>query len=169
MATLQPKDCIFRIYRDTRFSPDKTPYKTHVSAAFSESNKKLAVSADYFGYYLQIEFGSLLMGGGAYALDTAALQKVRRAIVRDPDTFRALLAQPDFMARFGGIKGERNKVMPAEFKEAARTEPLLTLKQFYFMTEMDPEVIAQPDFPEFVAAYFRAGQQVNNWLREVLR
>ena len=164
-APLTPKDCIFRIYRDVRFSADKTPYKTHVSAAFSLKNKKLAVSADYSGYYLQIGFGNLLIGGGAYALDKPALQKVRTAILQDPTTFRALLAEPDFVAKYGELQGERNKVMPPEFKEAVKQEPLLAMKQFYFMAEMDPEAILRPDFPDFVADYFRAGQGVNDWLR----
>ena len=167
-APLTPKDCIFRIYRDVRFSADKTPYKTHVSASFSLKNKKLAVSADYSGYYLQIGFGNLLIGGGAYALDKPALQKVRTAILQDPTTFRALLAEPDFVAKYGELQGERNKVMPPEFKEAVKQEPLLAMKQFYFMAEMDPEVILRPDFPDFVADYFRAGQGVNDWLRGVV-
>ncbi len=167
-APLTPKDCIFRIYRDVRFSADKTPYKTHVSAAFSLKNKKLAVSADYSGYYLQIGFGNLLIGGGAYALDKPALQKVRTAILQDPTTFRALLAEPDFVAKYGELQGERNKVMPPEFKEAVKQEPLLAMKQFYFMAEMDPEAILRPDFPDFVADYFRAGQGVNDWLRGVV-
>ena len=167
-APLTPKDCIFRIYRDVRFSADKTPYKTHVSASFSLRNKKLAVSADYSGYYLQIGFGNLLIGGGAYALDKPALQKVRTAILQDPTTFRALLAEPDFVAKYGELQGERNKVMPPEFKEAVKQEPLLAMKQFYFMAEMDPEAILRPDFPDFVADYFRAGQGVNDWLRGVV-
>lgn len=166
-ATLTPKDCIFRIYRDVRFSTDKTPYKTHVSAAFSLKSKKLAVSADYSGYYLQIEFGNLLIGGGAYALDKPTLHQVRTAIVQDPTTFRALLAAPGFVAKYGELQGERNKVLPPEFKEAVKSEPMLAMKQFYFMAEIDPEVVLRPDFPEFVAAYFRAGAGVNEWLRGV--
>lgn len=167
-AALTPKECIFRIYRDVRFSADKMPYKTHVSAAFSLKNKKLAVSADYSGYYLQIGFGNLLIGGGAYSLDKPTLHQVRTAIAQDPTTFRALLAEPDFIAKYGELQGERNKVMPAEFKEAVKTEPLLAMKQYYFMVEMDPEAILRSDFPAFVGEYFRAGAPLNEWLREAI-
>ncbi len=167
-AALTPKNCIFRIYRDVRFSKDKTPYKNHISASFSPKGKKMDTGGDYSGFYLHIEFGSLMLGGGAYFLDKPALHKVRTAILRDPDTLRALLAEPDFVAKYGELQGERNKVLPPEFKEAARQEPLLAMKQYYFMTEMDPEMITRPDFPDFAADYFRAGQEVNAWLREVV-
>ncbi len=167
-AALTPKDCIFRIYRDVRFSKDKTPYKNHISASFSPKGKKMDTGGDYSGFYLHIEFGSLMLGGGAYFLDKPALHKVRTAIMREPDTFRDLLAAPDFVAKYGELQGERNKVLPPEFKEAAQREPLLAMKQYYFMAEMDPEIITQPDFVDFAAGYFRAGQGVNAWLREAV-
>lgn len=162
-AQLTPKDCIFRIYRDVRFSNNKTPYKTHVSASFSPKGKKTDT-----GYYLHIEFGNLMIGGGAYSLDKPALHQIRTAIMQDPTTFRALLTEPAFVAKYGEIRGERNKVIPPEFKEAAKTEPLVTMKQFYFMAEMDPETILKPDFPDFVAEYYRAAQPLTEWLREVV-
>jgi uncharacterized protein (TIGR02453 family) len=166
---IEPKDCIFRIYRDTRFSKDKTPYKTHVSASFNPKNVKSTSDAlSYPGYYFQVEFGSLWMGGGAYFLDKEPLRRVRTAIAQDPEAFRALLAAPDFVEKYGEIKGERNKVLPPEFKEAAKTEPFLANKQFYFMAEMDPENALRPDFPDFVAAHFRAGKPLNDFFRQVI-
>lgn len=166
---ITPKDCIFRIYRDTRFSKDKTPYKTHVSASFTPKNIKSTSDAISFpGYYMQIEFGSVWMGGGAYFLDKEPLRKVRTAIAQDPDAFHDLLNDKDFKEKYGEIQGERNKVLPPEFKEAAKSEPLLANKQFYYMMEVDPDNALRADFPDFVAEYFRAGKPLNDYFRNAI-
>ena len=122
---------------------------------------------DWPGYYLHIEFGNLMLGGGAYFLEKEPLHKVRTAIMQDPETFRALLSDKNFASRFGELKGEKNKVLPPEFKEAAKKEPLLANKQFYFMAELDPENALRPDFPDFAVEYFKAAKAVNDFLRKV--
>jgi len=160
-----PKDCIFRIYRDTRFSADKTPYKNHVGAVLTSQGRK---NMDQSGYYLHIEFGNLMLGGGAYFLDKEPLRKARTAIMQDPETFRALILEKNFVEKFGEIKGEKNKVLPPEFKEVAKSEPLLANKQFYFMAELDPENVLRPDFPGFAADYFRAGKPLNDYFRRAI-
>lgn len=160
-----PKDCIFRIHRDTRFSPDKTPYKNHVGAILTSQGRK---NMEQPGYYLHIEFGNLMLGGGAYFLDKEPLRKVRTAIMQDPAAFRALISEKNFSEKYGEIKGEKNKVLPPEFKEAAKSEPLLANKQFYFMAELDPEIALRSDFPDFVAEYFKAGKPLNDYLRNVI-
>lgn len=162
---IQPKDCIHRIYRDTRFSADKTPYKSHVSAVFTQKGRQ---TMDHPGYYLHLEFGNLMLGGGAYFLEKEPLTKVRTAIMQDPETFRTLLSDPTFSEKYGEIKGDKNKVLPAEFKEAAKMEPLIAHKQFYFMTELDPENCLRPDFPAFVMNYFKAGKELNEFLRKAI-
>lgn len=163
--TAAPKDCIFRIYRDTRFSADKTPYKTHVGAILTSRGRK---NMDWPGYYLHIEFGNLMLGGGAYFLDKEPLRKVRTAIAQNPESFRALVSDKNFVSGFGELKGEKNKVLPPEFREAVKKEPLLANKQFYFMAEMDPENALRPDFPDFAAGYFRAGKPLNDFFRNAL-
>ena len=81
---LLPKDCMFRLHRDTRFSNDKTPYKTHMAAIFVPGGKKSMAEMEVPGYYFHISFGELAIGGGAYALDKEPLMRVRRAIAQDP-------------------------------------------------------------------------------------
>lgn len=120
------------------------------------------------GYYLHIEFGNLMLGGGAYFLDKEPLRKVRTAIMQDPAAFRALILEKNFAEKFGAIKGEMNKVLPPEFKEAAKSEPMLAHKQFYFMAELDPENALGPDFPDFAAAYFKAGKLLNDFFRQAI-
>lgn len=162
---IQPKDCIHRIYRDIRFSADKTPYKTHVSAVFTPKGRQ---TMEHPGYYLHLEFGNLMLGGGAYFLDKEPLAKVRAAIAQDPEAFRALVFDKNFSEKYGEIKGEKNKVLPPEFKEAVKKEPFLANKQFYYMTELDPENSLRPDLADFITDYFRSGKSLNEFLRKAI-
>ncbi len=165
---ITPKESIFRIYRDTRFSADKTPCKTHMAAVFTAKGRKTTEQWVYPGYYFQLSYGSLNLGGGAYFLDKDMLNKVRQAIAQHPATFRKLIEEPGFVQKYGELKGEKNKILPPEFKEAAQTEPLLYQKQFYFMAEIDPEVVLRPDALEVLADYFKAAKPVNDFFRQAL-
>lgn len=156
-----PKDAIFRINRDIRFSKDKTPYKTHASAIISKMGRK---GKDYPGYYLHIDIGSLMMGGGAYFLDKTALQKVRQHIQLHPQEFRAIIEDKNFVEKYGEIKGDKNKRLPKEFKEAVKNEPLLANKQFYFMAELPPTEIHRADFVDFALDYYQTGKPLNDFL-----
>ena len=164
---LLPKQCIFRIYRDTRFSKDKTPYKNHVSASFEGVAGKTAEKISYPGYYLQIGFGSLMLGGGAYQLEKEPLHKIRAAIAASPSDFRELADEPTFKKYFPeGLRGEKNKILPPEFKAAAASEPMLYMKQFYFMTELDPETLLKPDAVDIIMAHFEAAHALNAFFRK---
>lgn len=167
-ALVEPKNCIFRIYRDTRFSADKSPYKTHIAAVFVPQGKKSMEDLAYPGYYLHLEYGNLSIGGGAYFLDKEPLRKLRTAIMHDPAALRKLLSEASFVEKYGGLKGEVNKVLPPEFKEAAKSEPLLANKQFYFMADMDPEIALRTDFPDVVADYFRIARPLNEYFRRAI-
>lgn len=165
---ITPKESIFRIYRDTRFSNDKTPYKTHMAAVFTAQGRKTTEEWVYPGYYLQISYGSLNLGGGAYFLDKEMLSKVRQAIAQDPAGFHHVIDDPNFTGKYGALRGERNKILPPEFKSAALHEPLLYQKQFYFMAELDPEHVLGPDSVEFIGQYFEAAKPVNAFFRQAL-
>jgi uncharacterized protein (TIGR02453 family) len=160
---IQAKDCIHRIYRDTRFSADKTPYKSHVSAVFTPRGRQTMHTP---GYYLHLEFGNLMLGGGGYFLDKEPLTNVRKAIAQDPEAFRSIVFDKSFSDKYGELKGEKNKVLPAEFKEIAKKEPLIANKQFFFMAELDPEICLQPDLADFIVDYFKAGKALNEFLRK---
>ncbi|MDX2135331.1 MAG: DUF2461 domain-containing protein [Saprospiraceae bacterium] len=162
---VQAKDCIFRIYRDTRFSADKTPYKTNVSAVLTRGGRKTQHEP---GYYLEVTFGACNLGGGAYFLEKPDLHKVRTAIAQDPETFRSIVGEQAFVDIFGDLQGEKNKVMPPEFKEAAKKEPYLYNKQFYFWKELPPETALGEGFVELAARYFEAARPVNEFLRGAL-
>jgi uncharacterized protein (TIGR02453 family) len=159
------KESIPRIYRDTRFSTNKSPYKTNVAAIINPGGKK---AVDFPGYYIHLEFGNLMIGGGAYQVEKEPLHRIRTAIAQDPETFMEILHAPDFVTKFGEIKGEQNKVLPPEFKELKAKYPVIANKQFYFMAEMDPETALRPDFPEYVADYCKASAPLVEFLRKAI-
>jgi uncharacterized protein (TIGR02453 family) len=159
------KESIPRIYRDTRFSTNKSPYKTNVAAIINPGGKK---AVDFPGYYIHLEFGNLMIGGGAYQVEKEPLHRIRTAIAQDPETFMEILHEPDFVTKFGEIKGDQNKVLPPEFKESKAKYPVIANKQFYFMAEMDPEIALRPDFPDFVSDYCNASAPLVEFLRKAI-
>jgi uncharacterized protein (TIGR02453 family) len=119
---IAPKDAIFRINRDVRFSKDKSPYKLNRSALITAGGRK-AMSAP--GIYFELGPEAVAVYGGAYAPDKEQLWELRDRLTRQPAKFKALYQDKEFKRLFGGIRGERNKVLPAEFKAAGAKEPLL--------------------------------------------
>lgn len=97
-ARLDPKSCIMRIYRDVRFSPDKTPYKTGLFAYISKGGRK----GHYAGYYLHLEPGSSFVGGGLYMPDTSILARTRSAIDSSFDVWSSIVQSPELLEHFPG-------------------------------------------------------------------
>lgn len=126
---LEPKDCIFRINRDIRFSKDKTPYKTNVSCAITPGGKKDMVSA---GIYLELSACSLKIYSGVYQPNKEELLRIRRHISDNLSDLKNLLNKQSFKNDFGELRGEKNKVIPKEFKELSLSEEIIKHKQFYF-------------------------------------
>lgn len=165
LSGLVAKDTIFRIHRDTRFSADKTPYKTNVSAIVAPGGRK---NMHYPGFYVHLEGGMLMLGGGAYFLDKPYLEKVRRAIANDPDALANLVDQPDFREVYGEVRGEQNKVLPAEFKAVRAQEPRIAHKQFYVMAELPPEMALGEGFLDLAEAHFQTLQPLNTFLADTM-
>ncbi len=160
------RKAIFRIYRDTRFSKDKTPYKTHVSAIIGPGGTKNKM---YPGFYLHVEPGMLMLGGGAYFLDTQSLYQVREFIMQNKDRFNQLITDPTFVAKYETLRGEQNKRLPKELTKAAEEQPLLYNKQFYYMAELPPDHVLREDFLDFMMEYYMAAKPVKDFLKEALK
>lgn len=158
-----PKKAIFRINRDIRFSKDKSPYKTSVSAAFVKGGRK----ATYPGYYLGIGASTIHIGGGMYNLDKESLLTIRTHIKNNPEEFLEIIQNKKFKSTFGEVKGEKNKKLPAEFSEIQEKVPLIANKQFYFMTEIkDKNLILSEDFAEQIIEIVKVGYLLNSFLAE---
>lgn len=164
---LEPKNAIFRINRDIRFSKDKTPYKTFVSAVVSRGGRK---DLGYPGIYLQLGPDGSHIGGGCYSPDKQQLIALRTAISQDYARVEKLLGNKKFRSYFpDGIKGERNKILPKPFKEFGATQPFLFQKQFYYMTHYEDETTAlRDDLADFVMEHHKAAKGWSEFIKEVL-
>lgn len=163
---LEPKDCIFRINRDIRFSKDKTPYKTYCSAVIAKGGRKTR-SLD--GIYLECSPEHTRIYGGIYELDSASLLDVRRGIASNLSEFKQLYTDKKFVQTFGELRGEKNKVLPKELHEAAAKEDLLFNKQWYFFAESMPEQATQDDFLEQVVSYYQIARPIEHFFQKFLK
>ena len=158
---ITPKDAIFRIYRDTRFSKDKTPYKTYISAIVSGGGRKNRSSP---GVYLQFSAEDAKIYSGAYELDKNGLQNVREGIASNLKEFDKLINDKKFKNKFGEVQGEKNKRIPKEFQEVAKEQPLIANKQFYYFAKFEPEFILDPKLPKKLMDYYKVAQPLGNFL-----
>ncbi|MEZ4984893.1 MAG: DUF2461 domain-containing protein [Saprospiraceae bacterium] len=115
IAHYTAKDCVFRIYRDVRFSKDKSPYKTHFGAHISPALKKSEIHTRA-GYYLHIEPSATMLAGGAYLPEKDWLKAIRQEIAYNQQEFEAILHHADFSRYFGSIEGEQLKKTPKDYE-----------------------------------------------------
>jgi uncharacterized protein (TIGR02453 family) len=164
---VKPKDCIFRIYRDTRFSSDKTPYKEFTSAVVGKGGRQ---DVNNIGIYMELNDQKVAFYGGVYMPDTKQLYRIREAIAYDLAGFAALIQESAFQEKFAGeIHGEVNKRLPKAFMAAAEQQPLLYKKQFYFLRELAPELLFQPNLVDEVIAYYLAARPLSQFLVQAIQ
>lgn len=166
LKELEPKDCIFRINRDIRFSKDKTPYKLMVSALITPGGKKKRAE-DSRGVYFELGPEHVRVYGGIYEVDTEGLYAIREGMANDLGTFKMLYTDSDFIKVYGSIRGERNKVIPKEFKEAGEEEPMLYNKQWYFFTQFEPEMVFSDDLDKVIVQCHKAALPLKNYLNKL--
>jgi uncharacterized protein (TIGR02453 family) len=162
---ITPKEAIFRIYRDIRFSKDKSPYKTHASAVIGNGGRK---NISHPSIYFEVYSGGFTFYSGIYQMDAKQIFKVRSYILTNLKEFEKLQNQKDFKRYFGKIHGEQNKVLPGEFKEAVKIQPLLANKQFYYFTKLPPNKLLSNTLPETFMKFYFAAQPMNKFLINAL-
>jgi uncharacterized protein (TIGR02453 family) len=165
-VTLGVKDAVFRIYRDTRFAKDKSPYKLHMSAVVSRGGRK---DHTYPGLYYQIGVQGLAIAGGCWEPQKDLLYAIRKAIAKDPKRFRKILEGKKFKDTFPSLLGERNKVIPKEFKAAGEIVPEIYLKSFHYWREYKTQKdILRPDLPKFILDHYTNAGAFNDFLIEAM-
>ncbi|CAN5166269.1 DUF2461 domain-containing protein [soil metagenome] len=127
LIDFKAKDCVFRIYRDVRFSKDKTPYKNNMGAWFNKGGKKAA----HAGYYLHSEPGNSMLAGGMYMPESEQLRNVRQEIDYNTEEFKNILNNTKFKKTFGELNDYKLKTTPKGYtKDHPEIE---TLKQTSFV------------------------------------
>jgi uncharacterized protein (TIGR02453 family) len=161
-----PRDCIYRIYRDVRFSKDKSPYKTHFSAGIGPAGRKGGNESFYFHVDAA---GKVLVAGGLYMPDGRELLKIRRAIVDDPKRFTAIVTAPLFRRRFGGLDdSERLKTSPRGFPCEHPAMEWLKLKRYIAWSETPVSKVGPSKLAAHVADDCKALHRLSSWLRAAL-
>lgn len=165
VAGIDPKSCVFRIYRDIRFSKDKSPYKTNLGAYISPGGRKSMQA----GYYIHIQPGQCFVAAGKYMPDAAELLKIRTAIASNPREFLGIVEKRSFREKFGELHGDRLSRPPKGFPEDSPVIEYLKLKSFtVFADHKKDKLITSPDFPKHVVKDFKAMFPLVHYLRRVL-
>jgi len=146
-----PSRSPFRIYRDVRFSADKSPYKTHVSASFPWAGEGGGVGA-----YFHFQPGEMFAGGGMWHPDPAQLAAWRQTVDRNPESVEAVLRSPDFVGTFGEVSGDRLKRTPAGYAADHPSAELLKLKDVTFGRRLSDDEALSTDLPDLLVETFAA-------------
>ncbi len=162
---LQAKSCIFRINRDVRFSPNKSPYKSNFGAWFNAGGKKLSTA----GYYLNVEPGGSFVAGGLYMPDATVLATIRQEIDYNLSDFEQLLAQPAFTKHFNGLSREETLQRPPKGYDA--TNPAveyLKLKSFTASRPLPDAALTKPGLAKQVLDTFGSLQPLVAYLNRAV-
>jgi uncharacterized protein (TIGR02453 family) len=148
---LHPKRSIFRVYRDTRFSKDKTPYKTHVAAHAVWRGKSKGLGAS--GYYFHIEPGEVYVGAGIYMPEGEQLKKIRRAIAEHSKEFLGIVQSAQFKKTFGELEmtDDRLKRIPAGFEADHPMAEWLRYKHYFAGVSLAESKVYKESFPDDIA------------------
>jgi len=144
---------IYRIYRDTRFSPDKTPYKTQIAASFARRGMEKHGAA---GYYFAISHKGVEVGGGIYMPTPDTLLAVRNHIAERHAEFRRLAEASSVKRLFGAVQGEQLSRVPKGFCAEHPAADLLRFKQFLLFTTSDAAIVTTPQLYVELEKRFRA-------------
>jgi uncharacterized protein (TIGR02453 family) len=155
IAHHRAKDCIFRIYRDVRFSKDKSPYKTHFGAHVTAAAKRSEIHSRA-GYYIHIEPGVSMLAGGAYLPQGPWLKAIRQEIAFNGEEFRKVLNAKDFVKHFGQMEGEKLKKAPKEYDADHPEIELLKHKSFLASNKCPDGQVTSEDFLSYSTEVFRA-------------
>lgn len=155
---------MFRIYRDTRFSKDKTPYKTHAACHF----RHLAhADAHAPGFYLHLEPGRVSFGGGIWRPSSKHLGLIREFIADNPSAWGKLL-DTGTVRKLGGIQGDQLQRPPRGYDADARHIEDLKRKSFYLMADADAELALTPEFLGETVKVFRTAAKLNHFICDAL-
>lgn len=147
-----PKKAIFRIYRDTRFSADKTPYKTHIAASFSRRGESIGTG----GFYFSISPEQLEVAGGIYHPEPETMFLIRSHIAGNYQELRRILADKKTRKLLGELQGDALTRAPKGFEANHPAVGLIKMKDWILDATLDPSLAASPKLHGEIRERFRA-------------
>lgn len=160
-----PKVSMYRIYRDTRFSEDKRPYKTHVAAVFPTRGLPKHEGA---GLYFHVSPDDIWIGGGMYAPQTPHLHAVREHIAANLRRLRAIVESPGFRKTIGSLDGDRLQRVPRGFLKDHPAAEYLRFRNFLAGAEFEATLATTPRFYPTLLEVFRRVAPLARFLNEPL-
>ena len=164
MPALSPKDCMFRIFRDVRFSKDKRPYKTNFGSYISKGGRK----GMYAGYYFHISPEESFVGGGIYMPPAEPLKAVREHIAENADEFLEIINQPEFKKTYPEMYDDKLKTTPKGFPKDHEHIDLLRYKSYIFSHSFSRKEIVGEKYIEQMVNAFHVLQPFNRFLNEAI-
>jgi uncharacterized protein (TIGR02453 family) len=163
IETPDGKKSLHRIYRDIRFSKDKTPYNIHWGGSFKRATKKRRGS-----YYFHLAPGNSFVSGGFWGPDPNDLKRIRDEFSYDAKPFRKILKSKSFITTFETLKGEQVRTTPKGFSPDDEAIDLLRYKQFRLVKSFSDKEVLSPDFLKKVNETFRHMRPFLNYMSDVL-
>ncbi|MBD5211307.1 MAG: DUF2461 domain-containing protein [Bacteroidales bacterium] len=151
MAHMTARDCVYRIYRDIRFSPDKTPFKTYMSAGLGPYGKKSSRAGYYLHFDPSAEGG---LYGGLWCPDSAMLRKMRKAIVDNIEEFESIVENPALQQAFPQWCGSALKTVPKGYDRNHPQAQYLRMKDYGRFSRVTAREFSDPSWPEMAAERF---------------
>jgi uncharacterized protein (TIGR02453 family) len=143
LGDLQAKDCIMRIFRDIRFSKDKSPYRTNMGASIGRGGKRHI----QLPYYLHLEPGGSFLAGGLYMPERPQLDRLRGMLAQDAGPLKAIVGDKTFKRLFGDLRGEKLKVVPRGYPADHPEIELLKMKEFMAIHDFSDDEVLSARFP----------------------
>jgi uncharacterized protein (TIGR02453 family) len=165
-----PKRSIFRIYRDTRFAKDKSPYKTHLGASFPwvadmAPDSEISHTDHANGAYFHLQPGNNFAGGGMWQATKPRLDAFRDAIVTDEPRVRTALEDPAFLAEFGPVESHDSlKRVPPGYPQDHAMADMFRFKDLVFGRRLSDDEVYSPDLPRILAAAYAKATPVFSFL-----
>lgn len=164
VQSLTPRDCIFRIFRDVRFSKDKLPYKTNFGASFNKSGKKVHNA----GYYFHLDPSESFLGGGIYMPEPDTLKMIRQEIYYNYDEFEKIVNEKEFVKYYKGIDGSRLSLPPKGYPKDFKGIETLKFKDYTAIHSFDPAKFSDEELIKHSIKVLKALKPLNNFLNRAV-
>lgn len=161
---LQPKDCMFRIFRDVRFSNDKSPYKTNFGSFICPGGRKSMNP----GYYFHLEPSGCFVAGGIYMPPAETLRAVRSYLADHAEEFLEITQDSDFKTKFPEMYDDQLKTAPKGFPKDHEHVDLLKYKSFIFSKTLNDKEVKSREYLELMVDSFRTVSPLNHFLYQAL-
>ncbi|MFC2097575.1 DUF2461 domain-containing protein, partial [Bacteroidota bacterium] len=164
LVGISAKNSIFRIFRDVRFSKDKSPYKTNMGSFFVKGGR----NSGNAGYYLHVEPGSSFLGGGIYMPASDVLKKIRSEIYNFTDEYKKIISNKNFIKNFKDVQGEKLKLSPKGFPKDFTDIELLKFKSYTLMYHIPDDFLQDERYIQNIIKVFKEMKEFNHFLNRAV-